>query len=110
MTARMTVERVEEIDEQSKPLVRLYNDILHFINEQCAVLLQVAELRLAAAPSPSAPPNETQADADESDTVNRNREFHLLANVIWSEISARLIHDLSQHIFASGRTDMFHSV
>ncbi|KAK4047210.1 hypothetical protein OIO90_006273 [Microbotryomycetes sp. JL221] len=109
----------ESSSNETQALATLYNRILNFIQQDCALVLDVAERSLNTPPTInnystdlSSSVSSLNALVEESSTTNderSKRQFFILTNVLWDEIGNRLIGELGSTIFAAGRPGIFHA-
>ncbi|GAA5933962.1 COG2 family protein [Sporobolomyces koalae] len=105
-------------ENDSGPLLRLYNNLLRFVSEDCGNLLSIAERTLCGTGAPSAQPipqsslgkvgevrEERDAETGAEQTV---QGFQILTHVIVDEIASSLVTELGSVVFAAGRPAVFH--
>ena len=93
-----------------EPLAELYNKLLSFLSNECALVLDVVE-RTLAVPVMGNGSIAAVLLAGEKKKVKLGGVGHeLLANVIWDEIASRLMSELGHVIFAAGQPSVFHRV
>lgn len=109
-------------ENDSGPLLRLYNVLLRFISEDCGNILCIAERSLS--PGSTALTNGGMSSRQLAIENRRKREegteengeerevegFEILTKVIVDEIATRLVSELGTVVFAAGRPSVFHQV
>ncbi|GAA5872300.1 hypothetical protein JCM8547_004805 [Rhodosporidiobolus lusitaniae] len=114
--------RLEPIDPpkasregDATPLAALYNRILRFVEDECSVLLDVAERVVGASSLPAAAPSATKdakfstSTSDNSSTLPEVEGFDLLTPSLIAPLLDALTTHLGSTIFAAGRPNVFHT-
>ncbi|KAF9227314.1 COG complex component [Gyrodon lividus] len=96
------------LDESENALVKLYNQILRFVDRDLGRIMEIAE-RVSVKSNP-ARLDSTSVATSSSGTeaeIHATEGFDIMANVIWPEVGQAIMDELGSVVFAAGKPDEF---
>lgn len=93
-----------------EPLAELYNKLLSFLSNECALVLDVAERTLAVPTVGNASVVAVLNGGEKKKVKLGGVGYELLSSVVWDEIASRLMSELGHVIYAAGQPTVFHRV
>lgn len=93
-----------------EPLAELYNKLLSFLSNECAMILDVAERTLAVPTIGNGSIAAVFLGGEKKKVKLGGVGYELLTSVVWDEIASRLMSELGHVIFAAGQPSVFHRV
>ncbi|KIK99406.1 hypothetical protein PAXRUDRAFT_822754 [Paxillus rubicundulus Ve08.2h10] len=96
------------LDESEDALVKLYNQILRFVDRDLGRIMEIAEHVSVKSNPPRLDSTSVAISPSGIETeIHTGEGFDLMANVIWPEVGQAIMDELGSVVFAAGKPDEF---
>lgn len=106
--ASLELPQAQLLEDTDDPLIRLYNQILRFVERDVSRIMDTAEK--VAIKSSSAKSIFRTSPMSETPNCVDGEDFQIMANVVWDELAQSIMSELGTVVFAAGRPNEFHKV
>ncbi|KAF8844393.1 COG complex component [Paxillus ammoniavirescens] len=96
------------LDESEDALVKLYNQILRFVDRDLGRIMEIAEhVSVKSSPPRLDSTSVAVSPSGIEPETHTSEGFDLMANVIWPEVGQAIMDELGSVVFAAGKPDEF---